>query len=255
MSNDNKKIILLKMLSPASFIKIQDLTFDNNEKTIYELFNDFKLSLNNIDFLPIGSIIIYSGQYIPTNWLKCDGLQLLVNDYIDLYNIIGNLYGGDTFNFNLPDLRGKTIIGINDKYYLGQTGGEEVHVLTIDELPSHNFEGTTNISGIHNHNENTSLNGDHVHKLNSDISDYGLIHKSNGDNNTVNNLSLTNGLNLPDLLKKPMQLDINNSGLHYHTINDDGAHNHTFVTNTIGVNKAHNIMQPYIIMNYIIKYK
>jgi hypothetical protein len=94
-----------------------------------------------------------------------------------------------------------------------------------------------------------------MHKANSNINDYGLIHKSIGNNNTVNNLSLTNGIDLPDLLTKPLKLEINNSGEHVHSITNDGNHNHKFTTNSIGLNKSHNIMQPYIVMNYLIKYK
>jgi len=307
MSNDNKKIILLKQLSPNSFIKIQDLINNNKKKTIYELFNELKLNLSTdineiklnfsnineiksnllnineiksnllnineiksnlsneineiksnlstINVLPIGSIIIYAGELIPKNWLKCDGSQLLISDYTELYNVIGNIYGGNQLIFNLPDSQGKTIIGISNKYELGKSGGEEVHLLTVDELPTHSFSGTTDISGNHNHNGNTGLSGDHMHKANSNINDYGLIHKSIGNNNTVNNLSLTNGIDLPDLLTKPLKLEINNSGEHIHSITNDGDHNHKFTTNSIGLNKSHNIMQPYIVMNYLIKYK
>ena len=39
------------------------------------------------------------------------------------------------------------------------------------------------------------------------MNNYGLIHKSTGYNNTVNNLSLTSGLDLPDLLTKPLNLE------------------------------------------------
>jgi microcystin-dependent protein len=253
MSSNDKKIILLKKISPASFLIENIIT--NKEKTIYDLFDEFKssITMNKIDYLPIGTIIIYSGNVFPNNWLNCDGSQLLVNDYFDLYNVISNIYGGDNYVFNLPDLKGKTLIGVNDKYYLGKIGGNEVNVLSIDELPMHNFSGKTNLSGYHNHNEFTGLNGDHTHIFNSN--DYGLIHKSIGNNNTVNNLSLTNGIDLPDLLTKPLKLEINNSGEHVHSITNDGNHNHKFTTNSIGLNKYHNIMQPYITMNYLIKYK
>lgn len=251
MSSNDKKIILLKQISPSSFIKINNVV-DTKEKTIYDLFDEFKSNIT-IDILPIGTIIIFSGEVIPNNWLKCDGSELYVNSYNDLYKIIGNLYGGNNYIFNLPDLKGNTIIGVGNKYYLGNKGGEELHLLTVDELPLHYMTGTTNISGNHNHNETTGISGDHTHKEN--FNDYGLIHKSIGNNNTVNNLSLTNGIGLPDLLTEPLQLEITNSGSHSHTINYDGNHEHTFISNPIGSNISHNIMQPYIVMNYIIKYK
>ena len=254
MSSNDKKIFLLKKLSPSSFIKIQNI-INSEEKTIFELFEEFKSNINTIDSLPIGTISIYSGEIIPDNWLKCDGSQLLISDYFNLYKIIGNLYGGNNYVFNLPDLKGNTVIGVGDKYYLGNKGGEEQHLLTVDELPTHTISGKTNISGNHNHNEFTGFNGDHGHKVNSNTNEYGLIHKSNGKNNTVNNLSLTSGLNLPDLLTKPIELEFDNDGNHNHTINFDGNHEHTFISNPIGSNISHNIMQPYTVMNYLIKYK
>lgn len=241
MSLNDKKIVLLKKMYPSNFIRMYNKKSENDFIGIY-------------DVLPIGSIIIYSSNIIPDNWLKCDGSLLLVNDYLKLYNIIGNLYGGNNYLFNLPDFKGNTVIGVSDKYYLGNKGGEEMHLLSIDELPTHTISGITNITGNHNHNELTSMNGNHIHEINSN-NDYGLIHKSTGSNNTVNNLSLTSGLNLPDLLTKPIKLNIDNNGIHNHNIDYDGNHQHTFLSNPIGLNIPHNIMQPYIIMNYIIKYK
>ena len=247
MSSNDKKIILLKKLLPLNFIKPT-----TKDKTIYELFDELKLSINMIN---IGTIMINAGNIIPNNWLKCDGSQLLVNDYLELYNIIGNIYGGNNYVFYLPDLKGNTVIGVSNKYYLGKMGGNEVHELTVDELPRHNIYGKTNMTGDHNHNEFTGDNGQHTHKINSDINNYGLMHKSLGNNNTVNNLSLANGVGLPDLLTNPLKLEINSSENHSHTINYDGNHEHTFISDPIGSNIPHNIMKPYIVMNYLIKYK
>jgi len=253
MSNDSMKIILLKKLSPSNFIKASENIPIDETKSLYELYNDLKLTISSINFLPIGSIIIFSGKFIPKNWIKCDGSTILINDYYDLYNVIGLIYGGDNQSFNLPDLQGRNIIGVNNQYYLGKHGGEEFNVLSIDNLPSHNFTGTTNLAGNHNHNGLTNIGGDHTHKL--DNNDYGLIHKSEGKNNTVNGLSLTSGSYLPDLLTKPNDLTLNLSGSHDHIINYDGNHSHTFITNTLGSGKPLNNLQPYVAMNYLIKFK
>lgn len=48
-------------------------------------------------------------------------------------------------NFFVPDLRGRTILGAGKGrgltlHTLGQMGGEESHMLTLDEIPSHNHE-------------------------------------------------------------------------------------------------------------------
>ena len=59
----------------------------------------------------------------------------------------------ETTEFRKPDLRGRTIIGTNAgstntlyDYFLGQEGGEEIHQLTIPELPVHTHTVSANSS-------------------------------------------------------------------------------------------------------------
>lgn len=45
-------------------------------------------------------------------WLPCDGRSLYVSDFVALYAIIGNTYGGvANITFNLPDYRSKKLMG------------------------------------------------------------------------------------------------------------------------------------------------
>lgn len=55
----------------------------------------------------IGSIVHWAGlpHRIPMYYMPCDGRSLDVKQYIKLYSIIGNQWGGDGKTFNLPDLR------------------------------------------------------------------------------------------------------------------------------------------------------
>lgn len=64
---------------------------------------------------PIGGICLWSGSQdnIPNNWVLCDG------------------------NNGTPDLRNRFIVGSGDKYQVGDIGGEETHVLNVDEMPRH----------------------------------------------------------------------------------------------------------------------
>lgn len=110
------------------------------------------------DTLPIGAMIPWGGQTIPDNWLLCDGSAVSRTTYADLFKVLGTTYGtgnGST-TFNLPDLKGKTIVGLNSSdssfSILGKTGGEKTHTLTIDEMASHNHK-YEDITG------NSSLNG------------------------------------------------------------------------------------------------
>ena len=95
------------------------------------------------DTLPLGTIQEYAGNEIPNSWLLCDGSAISRIAYADLFEVIGTTYGeGDgSTTFNLPNLKGKTIVGLDeddtDFNKLGKIGGEKEHILTIEEMPSH----------------------------------------------------------------------------------------------------------------------
>lgn len=98
------------------------------------------------DTLPIGAIIAFSGETVPSGWLLCDGSSFSATSYPELFDVIGVTYGwDDDRNPKLPDLRGRVAVGKKDATSaddtefssLGNTGGEKEHTLTIDEMPSH----------------------------------------------------------------------------------------------------------------------
>ena len=60
---------------------------------------------------PIGTVLSFAGLTPPNGYLLCDGATYAVADYQDLYDVIGNTYGGDTENFNVPNLIDKFIQG------------------------------------------------------------------------------------------------------------------------------------------------
>lgn len=66
--------------------------------------------------IPCGMIVPFGGadEKIPAGWLKCDGGSVSITEYACLYSTIGINYGGAGANFTLPDLRGRTPIGIRD---------------------------------------------------------------------------------------------------------------------------------------------
>lgn len=63
-------------------------------------------------FLPVGSIVPYGGEaprnLEPSGWLLCDGRALRREDYPQLFEVIGTLWGEvGVSEFVLPDLRGQ----------------------------------------------------------------------------------------------------------------------------------------------------
>lgn len=86
----------------------------------------------------IGEIRMVGFNYVPHDWARCDGSILEINQHQALYNIIGNLYGGDgETTFALPDLRGRVPIHVGDWHQQGEKGGAEQIVMNPEQLPAH----------------------------------------------------------------------------------------------------------------------
>lgn len=74
------------------------------------VYNQFNLEI------PLGSILPYgadSSSLRSSDWLPCDGRSLSKEDYPLLYSKIGYTWGGAGNNFNLPDLSGEFLRGID----------------------------------------------------------------------------------------------------------------------------------------------
>src|SRR6202166_5079925 len=71
-------------------------------------------------------------------WALCNGQLLPINQNQALFSLLGTTYGGDgRVTFGLPNLQGRTPMHMGSGHTLGETGGEQTHVLTIQEIPSH----------------------------------------------------------------------------------------------------------------------
>lgn len=91
-----------------------------------------------------GMVIAYAGSDTPSGYLECDGAAVSRITYADLFALFGATWGpGDGVNtFNLPDLRGRSIIGVGTgpgltNRALGNFAGVERVQLSIPDLPQH----------------------------------------------------------------------------------------------------------------------
>ena len=108
---------------------------------------------------PIGTVTMFAGDVIPSEWILCDGRSISRTTYSSLFNVIGTLYGvGDHVRtFNLPDFRGRFPLGLDGQ--LGQRAGiapsgASTVTVTQAELPPHlHGKGTlsTRAEGAHSH--------------------------------------------------------------------------------------------------------
>lgn len=84
---------------------------------------------------PAGVIAAFAGSSAPSGWLMCDGREYDRQTYPELARVFGN-----AFRFRVPDLRGRTVLGVNAAHKLGELGGAERHALTVDEMPRHSHQ-------------------------------------------------------------------------------------------------------------------
>lgn len=111
----------------------------------------------SIPVYPPGLISYFAGATPPTGWLQCDGSAVSRTTYASLFAITGTTYGpGDgSTTFNLPDLRGRSPIGVGQQsggtnFALGATGGEETHTLITAEIPSHTHTDAGHFHAVSN---------------------------------------------------------------------------------------------------------
>ena len=110
----------------------------------------------NSSYAPqVGEIRIWTSATPPSKWKICNGNIISRETYSDLFAVIGTTYGGGdgSTNFAIPDFRGRFAVGAgqstavgNTAHTLGQTDGEEKHVLSAHELASHGHSTTTSAS-------------------------------------------------------------------------------------------------------------
>ena len=72
--------------------------------------------------LPKGSIIMWSGNTVPSGWELCDG--------------------GTHNGVTTPNLKNRFIVGAGGDYNLGATGGVESVILSKSQMPAHNHTAT-----------------------------------------------------------------------------------------------------------------
>lgn len=95
------------------------------------------------DYVEPGTIAPFAGPTPPTGWLGCDGAAISRTTYAALFAAIGSTWGaGDgSTTFNVPDFRGRALIGEGtgpglSPRSLADVGGDESVTLTLAQLPS-----------------------------------------------------------------------------------------------------------------------
>ena len=88
----------------------------------------------------VGEIRLFAASSInqEIGWALCDGRLLNIENYPELFSLIGTTYGGDGVKtFAIPNLQGRVPVLKGDNLPVGTIGGVEMVILSQDELPTH----------------------------------------------------------------------------------------------------------------------
>lgn len=91
----------------------------------------------------IGEVRLFAGNFAPRNWAFCQGQLMAISQNTALFSILGTTYGGDgQTTFGLPDFRDHVGMGVGQgsglsARVLGETGGEKNVILSTQDMPSH----------------------------------------------------------------------------------------------------------------------
>ena len=160
-----------KIFILIGFISAQEFEVEGNIKVQGDLiFSDESVMSSASSGIPAGILVQFAGSTAPDGWLICDGSAVSRTTYSSLFDAIATTYGlGDgSSTFNLPDLRGRMPLGLDNMGgqsadrvsnesadLIGGSAGEEMHQLSADELPSRT--GYISHSGSNQNNDSGGM--------------------------------------------------------------------------------------------------
>jgi len=235
--------------------------------------------------MPIGTIQMYPISTAPTattnggTWLVCDGSSKVRTDYPELHTLITNTYGtypsGTTFL--LPDLRSRVPVGYNTDTITGRStraialgSGTETHTLVEAEIPLHDHPITddghihpvTDTTHFHIGDQTGGKTGqktlvitdpEHSHTFTRRNDwgdgnyDTGFVNGGDAAGDVTVSSSAT-GISIADH-DHSLTTDAKLTGITTTTTNTARL---TATENNSSGDGSHNIMQPYLVLNFII---
>jgi len=199
---------------------------------------------NHIPVIPVGTILPYAGSAasMPTGYLLCDGSEVKIADFPQLFSIVQYSYLASSLlqglsTFALPDLRGRFPLGadnMNNNRQVPSKTNSNLNISAGGGTKNRVTDVTADTVGAGSGSQNVTLTvanlPEHKHSLNDGVAQYyaGGLPTAPSDPNA------TPGLGLP------------NSGSTGSGLPNSGG----IIANQTG--NSVNVMNPYLTINYII---
>ncbi|MGR5445017.1 phage tail protein [Vibrio jasicida] len=96
----------------------------------------------------LGTMTAFAGDFSIRGFALCKGQTVSIADNQALFSLLGTTYGGDgRSTFQLPDLRGRSLVGIGQRpgglnYVRGEQIGNEQVIVAIKNMPQHSHSTT-----------------------------------------------------------------------------------------------------------------
>jgi len=217
-------------------IDATSITIANDSVSTYTTSANFLYQSANV-LIPPGTITMYGGSSVPSGWLLCDGNLYSKTTYSSLYSLSSNTTANVTGSyFYVPNMAARFPIGCGGLYTINETAGNSSVILTTSSTPSH-----THVLTI-TQDTHTHTMPSHTHTATIYYASTKLYTGNQGDIYQAVGYSTSGKHNRAT----ETTYDVTDSFVNITTPSASAASN--------GSATAFSIMNPYLAINYIIKY-
>jgi len=202
----NSGIITSKNEATDSALNDQLLVFQASTSQLVKM--QKQNLLKHVATVPVGSMFVYAGSVtnLPTGYLLCDGSEIQISAYPQLFAVIGYTYKAAILltglsTFALPDLRGRIPLGadnMNNGLTVPAADGSGIQINAGGGIANRISDVTADTIGASGGSQTVTLQlsnlPDHKHSLNDGNAQYFAVGGPNPSTDPYSNVATGRGL-------------------------------------------------------------